>query len=78
MANLTVSIDDELLQKAREVAVRERTSVNALVRDYLVRYVGSKSQQRAAIRQLDKLASTSRSKLSSSYTRDELHVRTKS
>ena len=30
MANLTLAIDDELLQKARQQAVKERTSVNAL------------------------------------------------
>ena len=32
MANLTLAIDDELLQKARQQAVKERTSVNALIR----------------------------------------------
>lgn len=38
MANLTLTIDDELLQKARQRAVAEKTTVNALVRDYLTRY----------------------------------------
>lgn len=33
MASLTLSIDDALLQRAREAALRENTSVNALVRD---------------------------------------------
>ena len=33
MASLTLSIDDALLQLAREAALRENTSVNALVRD---------------------------------------------
>ena len=33
MASLTLSIDDGLLQLAREAALRENTSVNALVRD---------------------------------------------
>lgn len=37
MANLTLSVDDAILQKAREAALRERTSVNALVRDFLIR-----------------------------------------
>ena len=32
MANLTLSLDDALLQKAREAALPENTSVNALVR----------------------------------------------
>ena len=37
MANLTLSLDDGLLQKAREAALRDNTSVNALVREYLSR-----------------------------------------
>lgn len=35
MANLTVSIDDELLKRARVRALEQDTSVNSLVRDYL-------------------------------------------
>jgi hypothetical protein len=33
MANLTLAIDDDLLQQAREVALRDKTSVNAVVRE---------------------------------------------
>ena len=39
MANLTLAIDESLLQRAREAALRDNTSVNALVRDFLGRYV---------------------------------------
>lgn len=35
MANLTLSIDDELLKRARIRALEQDTSVNALVRSYL-------------------------------------------
>lgn len=35
MANLTLSIDDDLLKQSRLYAVRHDTSVNSLVRDYL-------------------------------------------
>lgn len=35
MANLTLSIDEELLKRARIRALEQDTSVNALVRDYL-------------------------------------------
>jgi hypothetical protein len=35
MANLTLSIDDELLKRARIRALEQDTSVNALVRRYL-------------------------------------------
>jgi hypothetical protein len=35
MTNLTLSIDDELLKRARIRALEQDTSVNTLVRDYL-------------------------------------------
>jgi plasmid stability protein len=35
MANLTLTIDDELLKRARIRALERGTSVNALVRDYI-------------------------------------------
>jgi hypothetical protein len=35
MANLTLTIDGELLKRARIRALEQDTSVNALVRDYL-------------------------------------------
>lgn len=38
MANLTVTVDDDLLRRARVRAVGQGTSVNALVRDYLEAY----------------------------------------
>lgn len=35
MANLTLSVDDDLLKQARIYAIQHDTSVNALVRAYL-------------------------------------------
>jgi plasmid stability protein len=61
MANLTLSLDDELLQKAREAALREHTSVNALVREYLERYVDARSRRMEALDALDALADRTRS-----------------
>jgi hypothetical protein len=75
MANLTLSLDDELLQKAREAALRERTSVNALVRDYLCHYVESKSRRLQALDALDALVERTDSASSESWTRDSLHER---
>ncbi len=40
MANLTLTVDDELLRKARIRALQQGTSVNALVRDYLEHFAG--------------------------------------
>jgi len=75
MANLTLSLDDSLLQRAREVALREHTSVNALVRDYLTQYVDEKSRRLAALDTLDALAAKSTSRSDKRWSRDELHDR---
>jgi plasmid stability protein len=40
MANLTLTINDELLRRARIRALQRGTSVNAVVRDYLTDYAG--------------------------------------
>ncbi|TAL91875.1 MAG: ribbon-helix-helix protein, CopG family, partial [Rhodanobacter sp.] len=71
MANLTLSLDDEILQRAREAALRERTSVNALVREYLTHYVDAKSRRLDAIDALDALAGRSKSRSSEAWSRDE-------
>lgn len=41
MANLTISIDDDLLERARIRALETGTSVNALLREYLEGFAGS-------------------------------------
>lgn len=75
MANLTLSVDDAILQKAREAALRERTSVNALVRDYLIQYVDARSRRLDALDALDAVAKRSKSRSGGAWTRAELHRR---
>jgi hypothetical protein len=75
MANLTLSIDDELLQRAREAALRERTSVNALVREYLERYVDARRRRYESLDALDAIAARSTSRSASAWTRDEANTR---
>ena len=75
MSNLTLSIDDEILQRAREAALRDRTSVNALVRDYLTRYADSKRRRFEALDALDALAAGTASRSETRWSRDELHER---
>ena len=41
MANLTIKIDPDVLKRARIRAIRENTSVNAVVRDQLGRYAAA-------------------------------------
>lgn len=40
MANLTVTVDEQILRKARIKAIEHGTSVNAVVSQYLERYAG--------------------------------------
>jgi plasmid stability protein len=82
MANLTVTIEDELLQKARERAVAERTSVNALVREYLTRYVEEQEAARRAhakrvLAAMDDIATRLNLGGDITWTRDDLYDRHK-
>jgi len=45
MANLTLSIDEELLKRARVCALEQDTSVNSLVRGYLQEFVTGGTQR---------------------------------
>lgn len=76
MANLTITIDDELLKQARIRALQHGTSVNALLRDYLIAYAGRDEEQERALADLLDLSlhATSRS-AGAIWTRDELHER---
>jgi plasmid stability protein len=74
MANLTLSIDDDLLKRARMRALEQDTSVNALVRDYLESVVGEPAQMRQF---LDWAASVKAGSgpAGRTWTRDELYER---
>jgi Family of unknown function (DUF6364) len=75
MANLTLSLDDSLLRQAREAALREQTSVNALVRDYLTRYVDAKRRRLDALDAFDAVAERSNARSNEAWSRDESHER---
>ena len=48
MANLTIVVDDHLLQAARVKAVKEGTSVNEICRQAIARYADSEATDAAA------------------------------
>lgn len=48
MANLTLTIEDELLRQARLRALEQGQSINSLVRLWLERYVGETTQREAS------------------------------
>ena len=61
MANLTITVDAEVLKQAGLRALREGTSVNRLLRERLESYVGDERQRRKAIRELLRLSRSARS-----------------
>jgi hypothetical protein len=50
--NLTLSVDDKLVEKARQVAARQGTSLQALVRLYIETLAGSR-EGAALVRRLE-------------------------
>lgn len=73
MANLTLSLDDTLLRRAREAALRENTSVNSLVRDFLSRYVEARSRRLEALEGFEAVAAASQSASQGPWSRESLH-----
>jgi predicted transcriptional regulator len=75
MANLTLVIDDALLKRAREQALRSNTSVNALVREFLSRYVDARSRRLDALARFEAVAASSESSSAGPWSRGSLHER---
>jgi plasmid stability protein len=75
MSSLTLTIDEELLRRARIRALELGTSVNALVREWLENFADAERQRRATE---EFLAIAKRSRASSgpdgrTWTRDDIY-----
>ncbi len=76
MRNLTLAIDENLLRKARLIALNRDTSVNQLVRDYLTDLVHKQDHRRVALARLKRQMANHRVRVDGgSWTREELHER---
>ena len=76
MANLTITVPEEILKSARRRALEQGTSVNALLRDYLSLFAGTQSAQANAAKRVLELSRTARSRRGKvKWTRDDLHQR---
>lgn len=77
MANLTITVDEDLLRRARIRALEQGTSINAVLRAYLEAYAGGEAVTRARARFADiaRRARTGSGKAGRSWNRDELHER---
>ena len=61
--NITLAIDEDLLQRARVIAAMKRTSVNEMVRNYLSRLVEQERDKDEAREALLKLMDESEGRL---------------
>ncbi len=76
MANLTITVDAEVLRQARIRALAQGKSVNAILGDYLKSYADLRAAQEDATRTLIRLSRRSKSARGGRrWTRDELHER---
>ena len=72
--NLTLAIDDDLLDKVRVLAAMKRTSVNEMVRGFLTRLVEQESQHDEATEALLKLARESKGRMGEwRFSREETY-----
>ena len=76
MANLTITVNDEALRRARMRAIEQGTSVNALLSAYLEAYSRTEAARDSAIRELlDRSAGATSGRGGRRWSREELHER---
>lgn len=76
MANLTITVDEDVLRRARIRALEQGKSVNAILSEYLKSYADPRTAQVDATRSLIRLSRKSTSARGGRrWTRDELHER---
>jgi predicted transcriptional regulator len=75
MKNITLAIDENVLDEVREIAARRRTTVNALVRDYLTQIASEESRIAEARKGLKELMDKSTARLGKDYVwnREEIY-----
>lgn len=56
MKNVTLSADEELIERSRQRARRERTTLNAVFRKWLARYAGRDAGSRAYSEMMESLS----------------------
>jgi hypothetical protein len=70
MKNITLAIEDEVLDRVRVVAAEKKTTVNALVREFLADLAGRDERLAEARRQLLRLMDTSKGRMAPDWKFD--------
>lgn len=75
MKNITLAIDEAVLDRVRVIAAEQKTTVNALVRTYLERIASEQDRRAEARRRLRELMDKSEARLGPDYkwNREELY-----
>jgi hypothetical protein len=74
--NITLTVDEDVLEKVRRVASDRNTTVDALVRDYLVRLALQQDRAAKARQRLLELSAESNAEVGPiTWTRDDLYDR---
>lgn len=74
--NITLSIDEDILDRVKVLAAERRTTVNAMVRDYLTGIAAAEDRTERARRRLLELARESKGELGSvTWKREDLYDR---
>jgi len=71
--NVTLAIEDEVLQKARVRAVKEGTTVNELVREFLAHYGTQDDRNESAIKELLQIAAKNKGRMKGKFNREEIY-----
>jgi predicted transcriptional regulator len=76
MTNITLKIDNDILEKARHLAFRRNTSINAIVKQKLEEFISSDLSREATLGGLDAFFRRSKARVGKrTWTRDEIHER---
>ncbi len=74
--NLTITIDDETLRRARIRALTQGTSVNAILREFLESYAGSdiETAARGRLVQIARSSTASSGHEGRTWSREEIYI----
>ncbi len=76
MANITLSVDDDVLRAVRLYAAERETSVNGIVREILTNLAGHENRAKRARERLRELSDKSHGQLGErTWSREDLHAR---
>ena len=79
MTNVTITVDEDLIRRARRKAAEEGTSLSAVVGEYLREYVGAQDAA-SALREMFEIADQAGASIGAAgitWTRDDLYDRAK-